>query len=186
MKVDQGGQARNEGHIDKLKPTQQAAKLKHSSSSSSVDPPISRQAVRAQRIAAAKNLILSAFESVKAWLEAEDGRGEGTRLIADLYDKTRLQNEHVLEPYMQQLASIVEQRDKAQLAELMAGTRAEIKLILPEPEKSSVADQNRLAAQSELGAEGIEVLMQRVVRDLKGSEGPTFSLTRERVIDLLG
>ena len=24
---------------------------------------------------------------VKAWLEAEDGRGEGTRLIADLYEK---------------------------------------------------------------------------------------------------
>ena len=192
MKVDQGGQPYSERQIDKLKPARQAAWPKNDSSPPSIDPSISRQTEPLRRIAAAKNLVLDAFEAVKAWLESEherdDSKGldEGRQLIADLYDKTRLQSEHVLEPYRPRLSRIVLERDLAGLAELMTGLRAEIEQVLPDRNKRNVVDQNRLAVQSALKADPIEGLMQSVVRDLKGAEGPPFNLTRERVIDLLG
>ena len=80
MKVDQGGQPYGERKIDKLRPARQTTGPKSDSSPPGINPPLNRQASQIQRIAAAKNLILDALESVKAWLESEQGRNENKRL----------------------------------------------------------------------------------------------------------
>jgi hypothetical protein len=146
---------------------------------------VKEAAERLQRAITKEQIILSGLEGIKENVRAFRDTGENRQFVDEAIDKTRFENERVLETFRLTLLQAVTKKDSSIIDTIIERVQGTIHCLYSELEKNEITKQNILSISSLAPQNNPEELIASVIESLKKADIPRFTIERERIIDLL-
>jgi hypothetical protein len=140
---------------------------------------------RVQRAIAKEQIVLTGLETLKKSIFTFEDSELNKQFIEDVIEKSRFENEHVLDTYRPVLLSIISKRNTDLIDTIIERVKGTMRSLTGELNKNEIIRQNLESVSFSRELENPEELMKKVISDLKKNNIPQFNFKRSRILDLL-
>jgi hypothetical protein len=152
---------------------------------------VSKESIRktmdlVQREITEKQLALTGLMTIQSGIRKDADPGANEAFAEEVINKTRFENNRVLESYKPVIDEALENRDPSGMDSLIDGVNTKISSLFTEIEKSEITVQNYQALSNLKEAKTPDELLSSVISSMKKEKIPLLFLERERILDLLG